>query len=163
MTNTNKQRTTKVNLSVTEEGRRPTEVTDKLASAQVEMPDPEAMINNKKRRNITAKFKLRILDELDNTTVPGEKGAILRREGLYSSQITDWRRQRELGALTALGKSRGRKKQLTPEQEKLRQLEKENARLKAKLNQAEVIIDIQKKVSQIFGITLPTDEKNESK
>ena len=103
------------------------------------------------KRYFTAKYKLSTLNELDRCTAPGEKGAILRREGLYSSQITDWRRQRNEGALSALHKVRGRKKRHDAKDLKINELEKSVGVLKARLLQAEAIIDVQKKVSEIFG------------
>src|SRR5450759_5169624 len=72
------------------------------------LPDPE-VAERPTRRRFTAAYKVAILDELDRATTPGSKGAILRREGLYSSHVTDWRRLRALGGLEALGRSRGPK------------------------------------------------------
>jgi len=96
--------------------------------------------------------------------VPGSLGALLRREGLYSSNLTAWRRQRDAGTLSALTpQKRGRK---TPGRDPLRlentQLRKENERLTRRLRQAELIIDVQKKVSQILGIPLATPEEGGS-
>ncbi len=125
---------------------------------------PNAEVSPKQpRRRFTADYKLRILEALDRCTAPGEKGALVRREGLYSSQITDWRRQRDAGALSALNKARGRKKQYTIKDDKIQELEKEVAKLKSKLSQAETIIDVQKKVSEIFGINNPANESDETK
>jgi hypothetical protein len=92
-------------------------------------------------------------------------GALLRREGLYSSNLTTWRRQRDQGLLHALSpKKRGRKKkQKNPLAEKVAQLEKQNRRLEHKLKQAELIIEAQKKMSEILGITQNLDEDTESK
>lgn len=120
-------------------------------------PNPE-VIDRAIRRQFTAKYKLSILQQADACKDSGGVGALLRREGLYSSHLTDWRRQRGEGSLTALApKQRGRKptpvNAATLENERLR---KENARLEKRLKQAELIIDIQKKVSQVLGITLAT-------
>ena len=102
------------------------------------------------RRRFTAEYKLRVLREADECREPGQVGALLRREGLYASHLTDWRRQREAGALSALApKKRGRKP--SPELRAV-ELERENARLAARLAQAEAIIDAQKKLCAIFAI-----------
>src|SRR5664280_2874389 len=85
------------------------------------LPDPE-VADRPTRRRFTGAYKVAILDELDRATTPGSKGAILRREGLYSSHVTDWRRLRALGGLEALGRSRGPKAAhpLVAENERLR-------------------------------------------
>lgn len=103
------------------------------------------------RRQYSAEYKRRILQEHEACTEPGEKGALLRREGLYSSHITTWRRQRERSELAGLGqKKRGRKGD--PQAEEHARLRRENERLKKRLEQAELIIEVQKKVSQILGV-----------
>jgi len=124
-------------------------------------PNPE--VNpSKQRRRFTANYKLNLLDELDRCTVVGEKGAVIRREGLYSSQITEWRRQRDEGALSALNKMRGRKKQHDTKDEKIIDLESEIRSLKNTLAQAETIIEVQKKVSEIFGMSNPIRKNSET-
>lgn len=125
-------------------------------------PDPEVP-EKPVRRRFTAKYKLDILRQADACTETGSLGTLLRREGLYSSNLTTWRRQRDEGTLAALTpKQRGRKgiklDPLALENEKLR---KENTRLAKRLKQAELIIDVQKKVSQILGITLETPQQSE--
>jgi transposase-like protein len=127
-------------------------------------PDPEVP-EKKLRRKFTAKYKLRILDEADTCTKPGQMGTLLRREGLYSSNLATWRHQRKEGLLNAMTpKKRGRKKkQKNPLAEKVAQLEKQNHRLTNKLKQAELIIEAQKKMSEILGITQNLDEDIESK
>ena len=92
---------------------------------------------------------MRILQEADACTKPGELGALLRREGLYSSHLVDWRRQRDRGALEALGARRGRKPKHPAEAENER-LRRENARLKDELVKARLIIDVQGKVSALL-------------
>ena len=123
-------------------------------------PDPEVAATPTRRR-FTAEDKLRILKLADACTAVGSLGALLRAEGLYASNLTTWRRQRTEGVLSALTpQKRGRKASarhpLRAENEILR---KENARLSMRLKQAELIIDVQKKVSQILGIPLETPEE----
>jgi len=130
----------------------------------VSPPDPEVSAKPI-RRQFTAQYKQRILREADACKdKPGELGKLLRREGLYSSILATWRRQREEGTLKGLApKKRGRKSQKNdPMYRKVSQLEKENRRLKKKLEQAELIIDIQKKVAALLGIPLKTPESIES-
>ena len=121
------------------------------------LPNPEVP-DKASRRRFTAEYKLRILNQADACTEPGSLGALLRREGLYASNLNTWRHQSERGVLSALTpKKRGRKESgrdpLVAENEKLR---KENERITNRLRQAEIIIDVQKKVSQILGIPLAT-------
>lgn len=117
-------------------------------------PDPE-VVAKPKRRRFTAEYRLKILREADACKAPGELGALLRREGLYSSLLSTWRRQREEGALVALrGRKRGPKpKAVDP---RVKEQEKQIARLQRKLKQAEMIIEVQKKVHEILGIPLRT-------
>ena len=115
----------------------------------------------KSRRSFTANYKLKILGELDRCLKAGETGSLLRREGIYSSQISEWRAQRREGLLSAFSKTRGRKKGATLESAKISDLEKQINALKNKLAQAEAIIDVQKKVSELFGIKNQDEEKKE--
>lgn len=109
-------------------------------------PDPEVR-PAPKRRTFSTEYKLSILAEADRCREPGAIGALLRREGLYSSHLTDWRRQRASGELQAGGsKLRGRKP-MRADQEVAR-LQRENERLRAQLTQAELIIGAQKKLAQ---------------
>jgi transposase len=109
-------------------------------------PDPEVE-PKAKRRTFTAAYKLRILAEADACTEPGQIGALLRREALYSSHLTTWRRQRESGGLAGLApKKRGR--QPDGQAAELAKLQRENERLHKQLNQAELIIAAQKKLAQ---------------
>jgi transposase len=121
------------------------------------LPDPEVH-ERPTRRRFTAAYKLRILQEVDGCTAPGQVGALLRREGLYSSHLVSWRRQREAGALTALSQRRGRKP-ADREASDLTRLRQENARLAQRLEVAETIIAIQKKVSTLLGIPLEPDNR----
>ena len=127
-------------------------------------PDPEVP-EKKSRRKFTAKYKLRILAEADTCTRSGQLGALLRREGLYSSNLATWRRQKEKGVLKAMTpKKRGRKrKEENPLTQKVVQLEKENRQLQQKLKKAELIIEAQKKMSEILGIAQDLDESDEFK
>jgi transposase len=112
------------------------------------MADPEVE-TKAKRRTFTAEYKHRILEEADSCTAPGEKGALLRREGLYSSHLTTWRRQREAGELAGLRpKKRGRKQDETAVE--MAKLRRENERLRKQLDQAELIIAAQKKLAQVL-------------
>jgi len=127
-------------------------------------PDPEVP-EKKRRRKFTAKYKLRILAEADACTDPGELGALLRREGLYSSNLTTWRRQRQKGLLTAMApQKRGRKKaEINPLAPKVARLEKENRRLQQKLKRTELIIEAQKKMAEILNISQDLTESDENK
>ncbi len=139
-----------------------TEPAESQAKMQV-IPDPE-VTDKAVRRRFTAKYKLSILQQVDACTEQGSVGTILRREGLYSSNLNTWRRQRDEGSLAALTpKQRGRKATPTdPMTSENAQLRKENTRLAMRLKQAELIIDVQKKVSQLLGITLATLPDNEN-
>ena len=119
--------------------------------APTDIPDPE-VVPKAKRRKFSAAYKRRILEEADNCTEPGQIGALLRREGLYSSHLSTWRRQRDRGLVQALGpKKRGRKRKDELEREVAR-LQRENERLQASLEQAETIIEVQKKLSRLLGL-----------
>jgi len=101
-----------------------------------------------KRRRFSAEYKLKVLQEVDRCS-SGNVGALLRREGLYSSHLTAWRRQRNEGALASLSKKRGRKSKQSPEQIELEKLRKENARLRERERQLERIVAAQKKVAAL--------------
>lgn len=126
--------------------------------------NPEVFEKPRKRR-FTAEYKLKILGEADACQDDGEIGTVLRREGLYSSYLTAWRRQREEGTLGALGpKKRGRKsKRRDPLAAEVQKLKKENQKLKKRLMQTETIIEVQKKMSEALGIPLksPDEEEND--
>lgn len=126
-------------------------------------PDPEVS-EKRQRRKFTAKYKLEILDQVDRCTQPGQIGELLRREGLYSSNVTTWRKQRDQGLLNALSpQKRGRKKgNKNPLSNEVARLQRENERLKKKLKQAETIIAVQKKVSEILGISQDHNEGDNS-
>jgi transposase len=128
----------------------------------VNPPDPEVP-EKAARRRFTVEYKLQILRQADVCCDVGGVGALLRREGLYSSHITTWRRQRDAGILSGLKpKQRGRKANpIHPLQVENEQLHKENNRMQKRLKQAELIIEVQKKISQMLGIPLETFEKGE--
>jgi hypothetical protein len=109
------------------------------------------------RRKFTLDKKLQVLREADRCKAPGELGALLRREGLYWSTLSRWRIARERGELSGAGaKKRGAKSQVRDERdERIRELERENRRLRARAERAEALIEVQKKVSEILGIQLP--------
>ena len=121
-----------------------------------EMPDTE-VVAKAKRRQYTAEYKLRVLCEVDACNGAGEIGALLRREGLYSSLVSKWRQQREKGSPEGLGAhKRGPKPD--PQAAELVRLQRENERLRERLRKAELIIDVQKKVAQMLGA--PIEEYN---
>jgi len=132
----------------------------KFSEKNQEKPNPEVP-EKRPRRKFTAKYKLRILQEAENCTEPGEIGALLRQEGLYSSNLTAWRKQKEQGILQGVTpKKRGRKtKEKNPLARKVAELERKNRKLQDKLKKAEIIIDVQKKISQILEMT---DEQYEA-
>jgi transposase len=117
-----------------------------------------------RRRTFSAAAKLRILAETDRAADTGGIAAILRREGLYSSTLTDWRRQRDAGAFEALKPQRRGPKPVVaqPADADLDQLRRENARLRQRLEQAEAIIGIQKKVAALLGMPMATTEPDET-
>ncbi len=125
------------------------------------IPDPE-VIPAARRRQYTAQYKLRILEEADRCTKSGELGALLRREGIYSSYLSRWRQAREQGKLAGLSsKKRGPKSSTDSEVEKENaRLRRENKRLQTRLAQAETIIDVQKKLSELLGIKLEENGSN---
>jgi transposase-like protein len=137
---------------------------DETRPASVSPPDPEVP-EKPVRRRFSAKYKLSILKKADAVKdIPGEIGRLLRKEGLYSSQLSTWRKQRDEGTLEALSsKSRGRKEKkkqsLDPE---VRELRRENRRLRRRLEKVELMLDIQKKTSELLGIPLNNPETDES-
>jgi transposase-like protein len=119
-------------------------------------PDPE-VVARARRRRFSAPYKLRVVQEAERCTKPGEVGALLRREGLYSSHLADWRRARDQGQLEALAPRRRGPK---PEPDRalkrrLAQLERENAQLRKRLETAETILEVQGNVSRLLGLTMP--------
>jgi transposase-like protein len=124
--------------------------------------DPE-VVPRAKRRRFRAEYKLRILEEAEACSERGQIGSLLRREGLYSSHLTTWRHQREQGQLEALSpKKRGRKPSVDEALAKeLAELKRENQRLENRLQQAETIIEVQKKLSGLLGLT-PNEKESDA-
>jgi len=148
----------------TEGARRATEVSSTSAGAAAPAAADPEVLEQATRRRFSAKYKLRILEEADRCAEPGQIGALLRREGLYSSNLSLWREQRESGVLSGLTpRKRGRKP--NPDSDLLRhntQLRRENEKLRKRLARAETIIDVQKKVATLLGIPLNRPENDES-
>lgn len=127
------------------------------------VPDPE-VAPRATRRRFTAAYKLRIVQQADACTQPGEIGALLRREGLYSSHLGKWRRARDQGQLEALAPRR-RGPKPDPDRalkQRLAKLERENARLKKRLETAETILEVQGNVSRLLGLTMPELSENDA-
>lgn len=123
------------------------------------VPDPE-LVERPLRRRFSAEYKLRVLREADACTEPGEIGALLRREGLYSSLLTEWRRAREAGALEALERPRGRRPAHPLEVENA-ELRRRAERAEAELAKARRVIEVQGNVSALLGELLGTEGANE--
>lgn len=124
---------------------------DRHGTDVVNTPDPE-VVPKAERRRFTAEYKLRVLTAADGCKKPGEIGALLRREGLYRSHLDKWRTQQRKGSLQALApQKRGRKPD--PQAAEIARLRSENERLQKRLQQAETIIDVQKKLSALLGLT----------
>jgi transposase len=123
----------------------------KNASTPGSHPDPE-VVAQAKRRRFTAEYKQRILADVDQAKGSSGIGALLRREGLYSSLLSTWRRERDAGSLQALTpQKRGPKSKRDPVAEENQQLRRETLRLTEELRKAEIVIDIQKKVATLLG------------
>jgi transposase len=144
-----------VGAGETEGARRATGVSPARGAVErARAADPEVAAKAK-RRQFTAEYKLRIVREAAAAKTPGEVGALLRGEGLYSSHLADWRRQRERGELAGLSAKRGRKAEpVNPLAKRVAELEREKRRLERKLEQAELLLDIQKKASRLLEIPL---------
>jgi transposase-like protein len=121
-------------------------------------PDPE-VVAQAKRRRFTAEYKQSILTKADQAKGSGGVGALLRREGLYSSLLTTWRRERAAGVRNALApQKRGPKSKRDPAQEEIQKLQKDNARLTEQLRKAEIVVDVQKKVGALLGWPIHTPD-----
>src|SRR5713101_4989495 len=124
-------------------------------AAPVGEPDPE-LVERPRRRRFSAEYKLRVLREAEACSRPGEVGALLRREGLYTSHLSAWRKQRNAGALEALGRPRGRKPADRRELE-LGELRRRAERAEAELAKARKVIEIQGNVSALLEQMLGTE------
>ena len=135
---------------------------DELNKSKV--PDPE-VVPRARRKRFSAEYKLRILEEVDACSEPGQIGALLRREGLYSSHLTTWRRQRAESQLAGLSpKRRGRRPSVDERLAKeSAALKRENQRLQMRLQQAETIIEVQKKLSGLLGLTANANQSDEAR
>ncbi len=123
-------------------------------------PGPE-LVERARRRRFSAQYKLRIVREADACTRPGEVGALLRREGLYSSILTEWRRARDAGALEALGRPRGRPR-VDPREAEMAALRRRAERAEAELEKARRVIEVQGNVSALLGELLEPRGANEN-
>ena len=131
-------------------------------SAAQPRPNPE-VVAKPRRRTFTADYKRRILDEADAARFSGSVGALLRREGLYSSHLATWRRERDAGILEALTPhKRGPKSKRHPLEDENQKLRRHNERLTEQLRKAEIIIDVQKKVAALLGRPIPEPGPEES-
>ncbi len=129
-------------------------------AAPAGVPDPE-LVEQAKRRSFTAKYKLEILAKADACSAPGEIGELLRREGLYTSHLTYWRKQRRDGALKELGRPRGRKPADRRDQQ-IAELTRRTERLEGELSKARKVIEIQGNVSALLEQMLGTEGENGS-
>ena len=126
---------------------------------------PETEVSEKaKRRRFSAEYKREIVREAARCTKTGELGALLRREGLYSSHLSKWRRQVEYGELKALrsNKPGPKAKLVDPRDKKIAALERDNAKLVARAERAEALVEVQKKLSRLLEITLPDNDEEKS-
>ncbi len=137
-------------------------VAEDFPASEYPSPVPDPAVSEKaQRRRFTAEYKLRILQEADACKQPGELGALLRREGLYSSNLTTWRRQRDEAAQAGLsGRKRGPKSRVVDP--RVKQLERENTNLRRRNQRLEILLEIQKKASEILGIPLNHLDEDEN-
>jgi transposase len=124
------------------------------------VPDPEVAAKGKRRR-FTAEYKRRILAEADRCSKTGDIGALLRREGLHSSHLASWRAARDRGELAvgAAPRKRGPKaKPVDPSAKRIAELERELAKVKARAERAEFLVEMQKKMAALLGRPIPDEE-----
>jgi len=132
---------------------------DSASASSFQPPDSE-VVPRAKRKSFTTAYKLGILSQADRCTKPGQIGSLLRREGLYSSHLTTWRRQREMGEL---GSRKRGKPAGDPAAKECVRLRRENERLVARLEKAEAIIGVQKKLSVLLGLACDANQKADGK
>jgi transposase-like protein len=132
------------------------------AAGSSSRPDSE-VVAKAKRRTFSTEYKIRILEEVDAAALtPGGVGALLRREGLYSSHLTSWRRDRQAGILEAMKpRKRGPRSECNPMEEEVQKLRRQVGQLTEKLRKAEIIIDVQKKVAALLGNPIPDPDPGE--
>lgn len=134
-----------------------------MSSAEIGLVGQETEVTAKaRRRRFSAEYKRKVLAEAEACTKPGEIGALLRREGLYSSHLVEWRRARDSGALAGLApRKRGPAAKVPhPLERRVVELERSLARAERRAERAEALVELQKKVSELLGIQLPKqDEK----
>ena len=136
------------------EEERSDEAPNRGGAAPNTTPDPEVLAKPT-RRQFTSEYRLRIVEEADRCTEPGEVGRLLRREGLYSSHLSAWRKARREGSLQGLApKKRGAKPKRDPRDGQVRALEAEVARLNKELAKAHTILEVQGKVAGLLGFSL---------
>jgi hypothetical protein len=139
---------------VTDSGANGTE-----RESEARRPNPE-VVARAKRRSFTLEYKTGILAETDAAKGSGEIGAVLRREGLYSSHLTKWRQERRDGMLEGLTpRRRGPKVKINPVTVGNRKLKRENERLAEHLRKAQIVIDVQKKVAMLLGYPVPAEQQ----
>jgi transposase len=134
------------------------------AGSRPVLPPDSEVVAKPKRRSFTAEYKQRILTEAEAVTaIPGGVGALLRREGLYSSLLAYWRHERANGIREALTpQKRGPKSKRNPLEEENLKLQRQNARLTEDLRKAHIIIDVQKKVAALLGRPIPEPDPEEN-
>jgi len=130
------------------------------SSPESRPPDPE-VVAKASRRRFSAQYKLRILEEAECCSGQGEIGLLLRREGLRSSHLANWRKARREGSLARLNRRRGPKPRISAEQKRIVQLERKVYRLEADLETAHTILEVQGKVARLLGLNA-SDEKSSS-
>lgn len=147
------ENTTKSEMGVTVQGR---ESTSPKPGTDPEVSDKPV------RRQFTREYKLRILRDADRCANTGEIGSLLRREGLYSSNLSAWRAQRNRGELDGRGAKKRGKRPRSEEQMRaeIKQVRRQNEQLKEKLRKAETVIEVQKKVSELLGTSLPNPNED---